>query len=73
LKLLKSKKKTKEQIVLMSRHTSRLEEKTKIRAEITEKELPNPASNLLLMPRSVWWQEPGIAVPWESLPEPDQY
>lgn len=54
MKLLKSKKKTKEQIVLMSRHTSRLEEKTKIRAEITEKELPNPASNLLLMPRSVW-------------------
>ena len=28
---------------------------------------------LLLMPRSVCWQEPGIAVPWKALPEPDQY
>jgi hypothetical protein len=25
------------------------------------------------MPRSVCWQEPGIAVPWKALPEPDQY
>jgi hypothetical protein len=25
------------------------------------------------MPGSACWQEPGIAVPWEALPEPDQY
>lgn len=28
---------------------------------------------ILLMQRSAWWQKPGIAVPWELLPEPDQY
>jgi hypothetical protein len=27
----------------------------------------------LLMPRSVCWQEPDIAVSWEALPEPDKY
>jgi hypothetical protein len=27
---------------------------------------------LLWMPRSTCWQEPGIAVLWEALPEPDQ-
>ena len=29
--------------------------------------------SLLLMERSAYWQEPGITVPWEALPEPDQY
>ena len=28
---------------------------------------------LLPMPRRACWQEPCIAVPWEALPEPDQY
>jgi hypothetical protein len=28
---------------------------------------------LMLIPRSTCWQEPGIAIPWEALPKPDQY
>jgi hypothetical protein len=28
---------------------------------------------VLLMPRSICWQEPGIAPPWEALPEHDKY
>jgi len=28
---------------------------------------------LLLMPRRAYWQETGIGVPWDSLPEPEQY
>ena len=28
---------------------------------------------LLLMPRSTCWQEPGIVIPCEAVPEPDQY
>jgi hypothetical protein len=28
---------------------------------------------LLLMPRSACWQEPGIAVSWEAMPEPSKY
>ena len=28
---------------------------------------------ILLMPRRSFWQEPGIAIPWDALLEPDQY
>jgi hypothetical protein len=28
---------------------------------------------LLSMATSAWWQEPNIAVSWESLPVPDKY
>jgi hypothetical protein len=31
------------------------------------------SQTLLLTPRSLCWQEPGIAVSWEAVPEPDQY
>ena len=28
---------------------------------------------VLWMPKSAYWQEPEIVVPWEALPEPDRY
>jgi hypothetical protein len=58
---------------------------TKSRAETEEKviqRLPylwihpicsHQTQTLLQMPRSPCWQEPGIAIPWKALPEPDKY
>jgi hypothetical protein len=35
--------------------------------------LQNQSQTLLPMPRSIRWQRPGVAVPWEALPAFDQY